>query len=74
LAEEKHQFLDDQRQRNAIEGKLGQGKRRLGLDLIREKLAITQSTTITLNMLVMNLEKMLEFFLFCSLATHSPKQ
>jgi len=28
LAEEKKQFLDDQRQRNAVEGKIGQGKRR----------------------------------------------
>ena len=42
LAEEKSQFLDDQRQRNAVEGKIGQGKRRFGLGLIREKLAITK--------------------------------
>jgi hypothetical protein len=28
LAEGKKQFLDDQRQRNAVEGKIGQGKRR----------------------------------------------
>jgi hypothetical protein len=32
LAEEKHQFLDHQRQRNAVEGKIGQGKRRHGLE------------------------------------------
>jgi len=37
VAEEKRQFLDDQRQRNAVEGKFGQGKRRYGLGLIREK-------------------------------------
>jgi IS5 family transposase len=30
LAEEKRQSLDDQRQRNAVEGKIGQGKRRFG--------------------------------------------
>jgi transposase, IS5 family len=42
LAEEKRQFLDDQRQRNAVEGKIGQGKRRFGLGLIREKFAVTQ--------------------------------
>jgi hypothetical protein len=60
LAEEKRQFLDDQRQRNAVEGKIGQGKRRFGLALIREKLAVTQSSTIALNVLVMNLEKLLE--------------
>lgn len=29
-AAEKQQFIDDQRQRNAVEGKIGQGKRRLG--------------------------------------------
>ena len=69
LAEEKRQFLDDQRQRNAVEGKIGQGKRRFGLGLIREKLAITQGSTIALNVLVMNLEKLLEllFVLFAAL-------
>ena len=68
LAEEKRQFLDDQRQRNAVVaegfcaavGKIGQGKRRFGLGLIREKLAVTQASTIALNVLVMNLEKLLE--------------
>ena len=66
VAEEKRQFLDDQRQRNAVEGKIGQGKRRFGLGLIREKLAITQGSTIALNVLVMTLEKLLEllFVLF----------
>ena len=59
-AEEKRQFPDDQRQRNAVEGKIGQGKRRFGLGLIREKLAVTQGSTIALNILVMNLEKLLE--------------
>jgi len=60
LAEEQRQFLDDQRQRNAVEGKIGQGKRRFGLGLIREKLPVTQGSTIALNVLVMNLEKLLE--------------
>jgi IS5 family transposase len=66
IAAEKQQFIDDQRQRNAIEGKIGQGKRRFGLGLIREKLAVTQGSTIALNVLVMNLEKLLEllFVLF----------
>ena len=69
LAEDKRQFLDDQRQRNAVEGKIGQGKRRFGLGLIREKLAVTQGSTIALNVLVMNLEKLLEllFVLFTAL-------
>ena len=60
LAAEKQQFIDDQRQRNAVEGKIGQGKRRFGLGLIREKLSATQGSTIALNVLVMNIEKLLE--------------
>lgn len=60
MAAEKRQFIDDQRQRNAVEGKIGQGKRRFGLGLIREKLPATQGSTIALNVLVMNLEKLLE--------------
>jgi hypothetical protein len=67
LAEEKKQFLDDQRLRNAVEGKIGQGKRRYGLGLIREKLATTQGSAIALNVLVMNLDKLLEL-LFVLLA------
>ncbi len=60
VAAEKQQFIDDQRQRNAVEGKIGQGKRRYGLGLIREKLAVTQGSTIAINVLVMNLQKLLE--------------
>ena len=60
VAAEKQQFIDDQRLRNAVEGKIGQGKRHFGLGLIREKLAITQGSMIALNVLVMNLEKLLE--------------
>jgi hypothetical protein len=36
VSEVKRKFADDQRQRNAVEGKFGQGKRRFGLGLIRE--------------------------------------
>jgi hypothetical protein len=66
VAAEKQQYLDDQRQRNAVEGKIGEGKRRYGLGLIREKLAVTQGSTIAINVLVMNLQKLLEllFVLF----------
>jgi hypothetical protein len=48
---------------------IGQGKRRFGLGLIREKLAITQGATIAMNELVMNLEKLLEllFIFFAAL-------
>ena len=54
VAEEKRQFIDNQRRRNAVEGKFGQGKRRFGLALFREKLALTQGSTIAMNILVMN--------------------
>jgi transposase len=66
VAAEKRQFINDQRQRNAVEGKIGQGKRRYGLGLIREKLSVTQGSTIAINVLVMNLQKLLEvlFVLF----------
>jgi IS5 family transposase len=71
LAEEKRQFLDDQRQRNDVEGKIGQGERRVGLGLIREKLAVTQDSTIVLNVLVMNPEKLLALlFVFTSALLH----
>jgi IS5 family transposase len=68
VAAEKQQFIDDQRQRNAVEGKIGQGKQRYGLGLIREKLAVTQGSTIAINVLIMNLQKLLEllFVLFVS--------
>ena len=66
VAEEKRQFTDDQRRRNAVEGKFGEGKRRLRLGLIRERLALTQGLIIAMNILVMDLEKLLEplFVLF----------
>ncbi len=69
VAAEKQQFLADQRQRYAVEGKNGQGKRRFGMGLIREKLAVTQGSAIALSVLVMNLEKLLEllFVLFAFL-------
>ena len=64
MAAEKQQFIDDQRQRNAVEGKIGQGKRRYGLGLIREKLAATQGSSIAMNILAMNLQKLLELLSF----------
>ena len=60
LAEEKRQFLDDRRQRNAVEYKISQGERRFGLALIREMLAVSQGSTIALNVMAMNPEKLLE--------------
>ena len=68
LAAEKKQFIDDQRQRNAVEGKIGECKRRYGLGLIREKLMSTQGSSIAMNILVMNLQKLLQLlFVFIGL-------
>lgn len=52
--------MDDQWQRNSGEGKIGQGKWRYGLDMIREELAVTQGLTIAINVLVIYLQKWLE--------------
>ena len=68
VAAEKKQFIDDQRQRNAVEGKIGECKRRYGLGLIREKLRATQGSSIAMNILVMNLQKLLRLlFVFIAL-------
>ncbi len=56
-------------ERNAIEGKLGEGKRRFSLGLVMTRLKETSETQIHLVFLVMNLRKILRdlFILFFSL-------
>lgn len=54
----------DTKIRNAVEGKLGEGKRRYGLGLIMARLQETSETVIALQFLVMNLERRLRI-LFC---------
>ena len=67
-AAEKKQFIDDQRQRNAVEGKFGECKRRYGLGLIRKKPIATQGSSIAMNILVMTLQKLLRLlFVFIAL-------
>ena len=51
----KKQEREDERTRNAIEGKFGQGKRRFGLNKVMTKLAETSETAIAITFLVMNL-------------------
>ena len=53
--EKKKQALEDERIRNAIEGKFGQGKRRFGLNRVMAKLDNTSGTVIAITFLVMNL-------------------
>ncbi|WP_373232318.1 IS5 family transposase [Cohnella sp.] len=65
--EEKKQERQDAAQRNAIEGKFGEGKRKLGLGLIRARGSASSQTVIALQFLVMNLERRLRvlfFFIF----------
>lgn len=50
---------DEAGERNAIEGKFGEAKRRYGLDRVMARLSDTSNTTIHLTILVMNLKKRL---------------
>src|SRR5690625_698814 len=49
----------DASERNAIEGKFGEGKRRYGLGLIQARLRQTSETAISLSLLLMNIGKVL---------------
>jgi len=71
LKKEKQIQYQDELDRNAIEGKFGQGKRRFTLGLIMAKLARTSEAVISISFIVMNLEKILSL-LFCCLAYHYP--
>ena len=66
--EQKKQAFDDERFRNAIEGKFGQAKRRFSLNLVMTKLPETSETSIAITFLVVNLSKLLRqyFRLFLS--------
>ena len=61
---DKQQAYDEAIARIAIEGKLGQGKRRFGLGRLMAKLARTSETMIQVSFLVMNLEHLLTRVVF----------
>lgn len=63
-SEDQKQGRIDASERNQIEGKFGEGKRKFGLGRIRARLANTSQTVIALQFLVMNLERRLRI-LFC---------
>lgn len=65
-AEQKRVARSDSAERNAVEGKFGEGKRTYGLGLIRTHLRNTSETVIALQLLVMNLERRLRV-LFCAI-------
>lgn len=50
---------EDERIRNAVEGKIGEGKRRYSTDRVMTKLRETSETVISMVYLVMNLERLL---------------
>jgi len=56
--EARKQALEDEKIRNEIEGKFGQGKRRFSLSRVMAKLPDTAQTAIAIAFLVMNLSKM----------------
>jgi hypothetical protein len=58
-AEQRRVARQDASERNAIEGKFGEGKRKYGLGRIRARLATTSEIVIALQLLVMNLERRL---------------
>jgi hypothetical protein len=58
--EKKKEAVSDERVRNAIEGKFGQGKRRFSLGRVMAKLPETSETVIAMNFLVMNLSTLLQ--------------
>ncbi len=62
--EKKKQALEDEKIRNAIEGKFGISKRRFSLNRVMAKLPHTSQTAIAITFLVMNLSTLLRQF-FC---------
>lgn len=70
--QKKKQAKDDERIRNEIEGKFGQGKRRFSLNRVMAKLDKTSETAIAMTFLVMNLSRLLRQILsifFCLFST-----
>jgi hypothetical protein len=70
--ETKKQAREDEKIRQAIEGKLGQGKRRFSLNRVMAKRDRTSQTAIAIIFLVMNLSTWL-IRVFCVFLCHKPK-
>ena len=73
-AEDLKTELQEAGERNAVEGKFGNGKRKLGLSLIMAKLKETAGSMITMDIFILNMERLLRqrklflcaFFDFCT--------
>ncbi len=59
---QRHKFIDDQRETNAAEAVICQGKWRYRLCLIREKRAVNQGSAIAINVFEIYLQKLLKSF------------
>lgn len=62
--EEIKQLKQDAKERNAVEGKFGEAKRKYGLGRVMGKLKVTSETMIMLQFIVMNLEHKLRVLFF----------
>lgn len=58
-AEELRAELKEVGERNAVEGKFGNGKRKFGLSLVMAKLKETAGTMITMDIFILNMERLL---------------
>ena len=61
--EMRKQALLDEKIRNQVEGKFGNGKRKYGLNRVMAKLSNTSETAIAISFLVMNLSTLLRLFI-----------
>ena len=68
-AQQKQERLDSG-ERNCVEGKFGEGKRKYGLDRIMTRLMETSEAVIALQLLVMNLERRLRLLLYYFFKEH----
>lgn len=71
MTQARRQQRQDPLDRNAVEGKFGQGKRRFTLNRIMAKLAETSEAVMMVSFIVMNLEKILSSIIlsvFCFFA------
>lgn len=71
-SEQKKQALQDEKMRNSIEGKFGQGKRRFSLSRVMAKLSKTSETAIAMTFLVMNLVTCLRQVFLCKFLKTTP--
>ena len=75
-AEDIREELQEVGERNAVEGKFGNGKRKFGLSLVMGKLQETSGAMITMDIFIMNMEHMLreELLFLCAFFKNCTKR